>query len=279
MDVSNVLKKSFNDPTNIEKPIPVTIDLQCLVAFDLNLKSETFQETKKTCQLMINSLFKQDIHSNEAGTFCVIPRSVKNLLPRQKPIPTEKHKTRWERFAEKKGIKKRKKKRVEFNEEFQDYRPVYGYKNQGKPKDLSDWLHEVDEKGTDKFEEDKKGFNELMQKRKKELKRIKCNKRGIERKQRLKQRRSIIKYFVNNKDFKNSLKKKILDSKQSTASFGRFDEKLDNDNVKVRRGKQKYDPLIKGDSEKSENLKILEKITSGGNILNKRRAINTLRKK
>ena len=67
-------------------------------------------------------------------------------LPREKPIPTPKAETKWERFARKKGIQHTRKegKRV-YDEDKGDWVPKWGYK--GKNKDgENDWLVEVDEK-------------------------------------------------------------------------------------------------------------------------------------
>ena len=61
-------------------------------------------------------------------------------------MPKEKEKTKWEKFAEKKGIKnKRREGKMVFDEAKGDWVPKYGYK--GKKIDADgDWLVEVDEK-------------------------------------------------------------------------------------------------------------------------------------
>lgn len=67
-------------------------------------------------------------------------------LPREKPLPAKKEKTKWEKFAAKKGIKDKKKEgKLVFDEETQEWVPKWGYK--GKNKDgEGDWIVEVDEK-------------------------------------------------------------------------------------------------------------------------------------
>lgn len=67
-------------------------------------------------------------------------------LPREKPLPIEKEKTKWEKFAAKKGIKDKKREgKMVFDEETQEWVPKWGYK--GKNKDgEGDWIVEVDEK-------------------------------------------------------------------------------------------------------------------------------------
>ena len=60
-------------------------------------------------------------------------------------MPKEKEKSRWERFAEKKGIRaKRKEGNLVYDEEKREWVPRYGFK--GKRDAGDDWLVEVDEK-------------------------------------------------------------------------------------------------------------------------------------
>lgn len=62
-------------------------------------------------------------------------------------MPKEKEKTRWDKFAEKKGIKGKKRDgKLEFNEELQEWKPKYGYKGKKGDGVQDDWLVEVDDK-------------------------------------------------------------------------------------------------------------------------------------
>ena len=68
-------------------------------------------------------------------------------LPREKPLPVEKPESKWERFARKKGIKKKSKdepKKV-YDEEKGDWVLKWGYRGKAKAAD-EDWIVEVDEK-------------------------------------------------------------------------------------------------------------------------------------
>lgn len=49
-------------------------------------------------------------------------------LPREKRIPEPKAETKWEKFAKEKGILKRKRERMVWDETFQEWRPSWGYK-------------------------------------------------------------------------------------------------------------------------------------------------------
>ena len=49
-------------------------------------------------------------------------------IPRDKPLPQEKEQTRWEEFADQKGIKKRKRERMIYDESDGKWKPNWGYK-------------------------------------------------------------------------------------------------------------------------------------------------------
>jgi regulator of ribosome biosynthesis len=57
----------------------------------------------------------------------VLPNE-KSILPRSAKIPEPKAETKWEKFAKEKGIKKKKRDRMVFDESNQEYRPRFGYK-------------------------------------------------------------------------------------------------------------------------------------------------------
>ncbi|TKA22473.1 hypothetical protein B0A50_08016 [Salinomyces thailandicus] len=146
------------DPVAATTPHPFTFDLGHLLCndpaplptLDPNNKEALLTATAQRCaQGLINQLL----------TACPISRSTDGALqislpepglklPREKAVPKEKEKTKWERFAEKKGIKDRK--RGELREGVRG-----GYR--GGAKDAGDWMEEVDEKAERREKEDKGG--------------------------------------------------------------------------------------------------------------------------
>jgi hypothetical protein len=62
-------------------------------------------------------------------------------LPRMRSIPESKPQTRWEKFAESKGIKKTKKSRKVWDDERKAWVPRFGY--QGKQEIADDWVLEM----------------------------------------------------------------------------------------------------------------------------------------
>ena len=88
---------------------------------------------------LLNHLFKLEYEDTVDGKMYELPLSnrVHTVLPREKRIPEEKAKTKWEKFAEEKGIlnKKRKRDRMIWDEKYQEWRPRYGY---GRANDEAD---------------------------------------------------------------------------------------------------------------------------------------------
>lgn len=88
-------------------------------------------------------------------------------LPREKPLPVEKPKTRWEQFVENKGLKIQKKEKKVFDKEHNEWRLRYGYKRANDPSDT--WLIEVPNGVTEdpfaKLDSDKKTRVKEQQKR------------------------------------------------------------------------------------------------------------------
>ena len=76
---------------------------------------------------IITRIFECPIEKSEIGPLAVLPAEF-TLIPREKHIPEPKPETRWEKFAKDKGIKNKKRERMVFDEDSQEYRPRFGYK-------------------------------------------------------------------------------------------------------------------------------------------------------
>ena len=61
------------------------------------------------------------------GPLVVLPNET-SVLPRACKVPEPKAETKWEKFAKEKGIKKKKRDRMVFDESNQEFRPRFGYK-------------------------------------------------------------------------------------------------------------------------------------------------------
>lgn len=149
-----------------QQPQPLTCDLGHLLCSDPNplpsLKSASnttereaiLADTARNCaQTLINSLLTNCpiARAPDSGDLQISLPTPQTLLPREKPVPKDKDKTKWERFAEKKGIQKKKKDgKMKFDEGKQQWVAKYGYKGKREEGDMADWLEEVDEKAEGK---------------------------------------------------------------------------------------------------------------------------------
>ncbi|EUC44551.1 hypothetical protein COCMIDRAFT_6158 [Bipolaris oryzae ATCC 44560] len=154
MDVNSVADSTISSrlPITIDKPTPFTFDLGNLLANDPNpipvgADEEALKATARdAAQALINQLLSTcQVKSTSEGVHLVLPAPT-TPLPREKPIPSAKEPTKWEKFAAKKGIKKQKRdSNLVYDETKGEWVPKWGYK--GKNKDgENDWLVEVDEK-------------------------------------------------------------------------------------------------------------------------------------
>ncbi|KAI8811831.1 Rrs1 protein-like protein [Cladochytrium replicatum] len=224
----------------VKTPVPIDLDLGNLTALNINLMdsdrlkddTETYlrELSRDTTQVLINALFNQPITKSDDGVFASLPAPT-IVIPRAKPLPSKKPLTRWEKFAKAKGIQKKRKSRVEFDEETGNYTPRYGYK--GADDKLMDWAIEVkpgDDPMEDPYAANRKAKSERVAKNRKQKDR---NMRDA----------GIIGTapVIPTKAFderKSLVKKKLLVSKVSTASMGKFDRQIEGDE-KLKTGKRR----------------------------------------
>lgn len=154
----------------VTKPTPYTFDLGILLATDANpvarlprggdLDATVARESalaalaRDGAQALVNQLLttcevrssKATAGAGDGGTTQLVLPARSTALPREKPLPAAKAKTKWETFAARKGIKPKTREaranRV-WDEEKGGWASKWGYggKNKGTEKD---WLVEVD---------------------------------------------------------------------------------------------------------------------------------------
>lgn len=83
-------------------------------------------------QLLMNRIFRLPTEPapGHIGRLALLPEPV-TKIPREKPVPKPKKPTKWEEFAKTKGIQKRKRSKMVFEEESGEYKRRYGYKRAG----------------------------------------------------------------------------------------------------------------------------------------------------
>lgn len=157
-----------------QKAQPYTFDLGHLLCNDPNPlpplgddKEAVLAATARDCaQGLINQLLSACpiSRSQDDGNLQITLPTPTMQLPREKPVPKEKEKTKWEKFAAKKGIQgKRKEGKLVFDEAKGDWVPKYGYKGKKTDGD-GDWLVEVDEKAERAREAGKEGGRKKVKK-------------------------------------------------------------------------------------------------------------------
>lgn len=131
--------------SEVGKADDLTYDLGNLAAFDTHPfayqnEKELALHARENVQLLINHIFDLPREMSDMGPLAQLPEP-ETTIPREKPLPKPKVETKWEKFAKEKGIVKRKKSRMTFDESTGEYAPTWGYKRADD--DLKDWAVET----------------------------------------------------------------------------------------------------------------------------------------
>jgi hypothetical protein len=81
----------------------------------------------KITQALVAKLFSLPSEAADVGRVAQLPPPT-TVLPRAKPIPKPREPTKWEKFAQQKGITKHKRSREVWDEESQDFKRRFGFK-------------------------------------------------------------------------------------------------------------------------------------------------------
>jgi hypothetical protein len=110
------------------------------VAYQKDAEAALLKTATENTQLLVKQIFELPVQIEEVGPVAMLPdRTTK--LPRAKPVPKPKPLTRWEKFAQTKGITKTKRSRNVWDDEKKEWAPRYGYKRANDSS--SDWAMEV----------------------------------------------------------------------------------------------------------------------------------------
>nr|CAG4642762.1 EOG090X0CBY [Evadne anonyx] len=155
--VQNVLDRAVEEEAEkiksiqVDKPVELEIDAGNLLAYDINdIDINQLRTEKEKCltnlardnvQLLINCLFQLPTELVDNNIFVKLPPPT-TRLPRAKPVPKAKQLTKWEKYAKEKGIVKRKKDNLEWDEELRKWVPRYGFKKSQAEKEKS-WCVEL----------------------------------------------------------------------------------------------------------------------------------------
>lgn len=255
----------------VKKNVPLELDLGHLLASDPNsvdLKSfrsnpDTFIKdlTRDNVQLVIKEIWGLETQKVDKSIVAKLP-AAKTMLPRCKRVPRAKSATKWEMFAKKKGIQKKKREKNIWDEASQEWKPRYGFHSYDNQK--NDWMLEV-KPGTDPnqdvFEKEKEEKKERIAKN--EYQRLKNVARGLGKKTVPNNVESVPPVAPDSlKTSKPLLEKASLVAKTSTASLGKFNEKIKNEKpLKIKGKKRKFESNEANVmSEKEKNLQLMERV-------------------
>eukprot|EP00301_Raphidiophrys_heterophryoidea_P025012 c8288_g1_i1.p1 GENE.c8288_g1_i1~~c8288_g1_i1.p1 ORF type:complete len:396 (+),score=108.80 c8288_g1_i1:94-1188(+) len=153
LDVRHVLNqterfetKKIDDDIEFDMGNLTTYDLHPLdgkrLKGDKNKEQYLNEISTENVQRFVTQLLRLDMKRFDDATtpaaFVLPPPTTR--LPREKPVPVPKPMTKWEKFAQDKGVGKHKRDRMVFDEDTQDWRPRYGFQRANS--NQKDWIIE-----------------------------------------------------------------------------------------------------------------------------------------
>ncbi|GAA5948544.1 hypothetical protein JCM3765_004918 [Sporobolomyces pararoseus] len=282
MDVSEILEQSASkqQAISVKKELPVEFDLGLLACFDPNpIDLESYQEDKEQTlisnardgiQLLVNEIWNQPTRIVDEGVIADLP-AIATALPREKPLPKPAPMTKWQAFAQAKGIApKEKKDRMVYDEDKQEWVPRWGYKGKNKDKE-EQWIHEVPNGADPNYDpvaaakQDRKARS--LKNESQRLRNLQRAASNAATQASEKEKRSSAR-----DQKKLELDRALKTTKKSTASVGKFDDKLKGE-TKEKNIKRKFDANeVSASSERSKSLSILTAI--GATPSNKRTRVS-----
>ncbi|XP_019943133.2 ribosome biogenesis regulatory protein homolog [Paralichthys olivaceus] len=263
----------------VHKELELEFDVGNLLACDKNrIESRDFRGQRRddflgslardNTQLLINELWKQPTERVEEAIVAKLPAPV-TPLPREKPPPKPRPPTKWEQFAKLKGIQKKKKTNLVWDENAKDWRRRWGHKRAND--DTKEWLIEVPQTADpneDQFAKRVKAKKERVAKN--ELNRL----RNIARTQSVKV--PGVGLTPKAQQSKDELSRAVSVARTSTASVGQFQDRLPKEKAPRNTGKRrKFEPLI-GDfsGERQKQLDLLKVLGTKRPQLDITKAVN-----
>jgi len=210
------------------------------------------------------------------GAHCVELPKPTSALPRLKPPPKPKEPTKWEKYAQSKGIQNRKRDRMVWDDEAQEWKPRWGYKRINDEK--AEWvleLEEGDDPTVDKFREKRQEKKlRVMKNKEAQLKNLQGGARAAA-KNRAGMMPSGIPTDLSGGNAttrtgkgegrgKKRTEEALRSAQISTASFGRFDAVQTGEPKRIIESKRrKFTPAEASSSDLERSLKVLDRVLGG----------------
>ncbi|CAJ1362203.1 unnamed protein product [Effrenium voratum] len=204
--------------------------------------------SRDSVQLLVNKLFVLPRNKGDEGTLIALPAEEVFRLPRAKPIPKEKPKTRWDKFMEERNMKKRKRSRLVWDEIEGDWKPRWGYKSAKKSQENANWVHEVgDNENPNENPFDKARSEQRLLKARQKMREVRNKVEAAGGKLRA----SVPDLDAGQKRGKQGLKEAIKRAQVSSASFGKFDRVAPNEATNLQPKRKKGITPVSAGAEKA----------------------------
>ncbi|KAL2650919.1 hypothetical protein R1flu_019047 [Riccia fluitans] len=276
MSVSNLSVVGVN-PADL-----YAMDIGNLMVFDpcatVSSADECLEKARELVQALSDKLYELPASVDKVGRIVTLPPP-STRLPREKPIPKPRPPTKWEQFAQKKGITKRKRSKLEYDDQTDEWRRRHGYKRVNDESEIP-WVEakDTDVPGEDPFEKlkaDKKA--RVAKQEKNQLSNLKAaaKKGGKGALPSTLQLAATSLPLTGSKTPSKRLNKDEIGfaaglASTATASGGKFDKKLPGEKPSKQSGKyRKFLPVVEGkggsNKEKEQLGNVLSKVLARHN--------------
>lgn len=246
---------------DFEAPEGIILDLGHLTAFDTRKagnETSPQQTATEATTALLHAIFSRPVEDTPDGRYASLPKADFGL-PRSKPIPKERAQTKWEKYAQEKGIQKKRRDRLILDEATGEYIPRYGKNGKNSlERDVIIPHKESMADDADPFAKKKKEKQKhIKQNRKKNLSNLgrAAKNAGLEPMQAL----DVARVGPSGKKFlpKRGLNDSLSIAQRSTASAGRFDGRVSKEPKQKIRGRKKKHASIGGrDAMQKEKQRI-----------------------
>eukprot|EP00045_Choanoeca_perplexa_P017039 m.239573 g.239573 ORF g.239573 m.239573 type:complete len:318 (+) comp17434_c0_seq10:3553-4506(+) len=275
VDVSQLLaaqaesERAVQALVNVKREEEFHIDAGSMMGTDprpVDLKHSLVEQSKAmedmirdNAQLLINQLFQLPVKRDDDGVFAMLPKPT-SRLPREKPVPESMPKTKWQEFAEMKGIPQKKRSRMVFDEASQEWKPRWGYGRSNPDKSKHGWIE---------IAHDQDPYEDQFEKHATKLKERTTKNRGQQLKNVATARLAQKGKSVNPGSIKKELKKAIQIGRNSTASAGVFDGDLKGEAKVKREGKRQKRLPVTGFAKKEQQaaLDMISRMSGRGSTI------------
>ena len=235
----------------------------------INPSDDVKQVSMENVQLLVNQIFQMPREQTDIGPVVRLDKlEFSEQIPRMMPLPKPKVKSRWQKFAEERGITKQKRSRLVWDEASKDWVPRWGANSIKHKADKQDWVVEVPMNSSEEpFE--KKRVAAQLDKAKQKLR---------EARNRVETTGSKLPAGVNaslvegKKRSKETINEVLKRAQVSSGSAGKFDRRIEHEKV-IDQGKRKKLLSSNAAEEKFQSLKIMNSVLKGTNSGSDRKVV------